>query len=75
MKAFPAGEIAKSNNTAQCLELAAERKVKNYVRLWTLEMGGGGLRVRGILIVAFSRQVVHSLLKALFDHDLLMTGF
>lgn len=40
MKAFPAGEIAKSNNTAQCLELAAERKVKNYVRLWTLEMGG-----------------------------------
>lgn len=73
MKAFPAGEIAKSNNTAQCLELAAERKVKNYVRLWTLEMGG--LRVRGILIVAFSRQVVHSLLKALFDHDLLMTGF
>lgn len=58
MKAFPAGEIAKSNNTAQCLELSAERKVKNYVRLWTLEMGGG---VRGILIVAFSRQVVHSL--------------
>lgn len=59
MKAFPAGEIAKSNNTAQCLELSAERKVKNYVRLWTLEMGGAG--VRGILIVAFSRQVVHSL--------------
>lgn len=41
MKALPAGEIAKSNNTAQCLELSAERKVKNYVRLWTLEMGGG----------------------------------
>lgn len=60
MKAFLAGEIAKSNNTAQCLELSAERKVKNYVRLWTLEMGVG-VRVRGILIVAFSRQVVHSL--------------
>lgn len=42
MKAFLAGEIAKSNNTAQCLELSAERKVKNYVRLWTLEMGVGG---------------------------------
>lgn len=50
--------MLKSNNTAQCLELAIESRVENYVKLWTLQMEEGR-----VLTAMFSRQVVHSLAK------------